>query len=94
MNASGDALIEVDVEGHRASGLTDDLPTLNKARLDTLVRLLPAFDVYVVGTRPRASLVESRFEKLIFRQAGWISPVVLIDGRAQGCGTRAAPAME
>jgi hypothetical protein len=84
MKASGDELIEVDVEGHRASALTEDVSALARARINTPVRLLPAFDVYVVGTRPRESLVDSRFENLIFRQAGWISPVVLIDGRAHG----------
>jgi hypothetical protein len=84
LKASGDQLTEVDVEGHRASALTEEIPALARARLKTPVRLLPAFDVYVVGTRPRESLVEPRFENLIFRQAGWISPVVLLDGRARG----------
>lgn len=84
MRASGDELIDVDIEGHRAYALSEDARALTRARLKTPVRLLPAFDVYVVGTRPRESLVESRFENLIFRQAGWISPVVLINGRARG----------
>jgi hypothetical protein len=84
MKASGNELIDVDIEGHRAYALSEEARALTRARLKTPVRLLPAFDVYVVGTRPRESLVESRFENLIFRQAGWISPVVLIDGRARG----------
>jgi Winged helix DNA-binding domain len=84
MKALADELTDVDVEGHRASALTEEIPALARARLKSPVRLLPAFDVYIVGTRPRESLVESRFEHLIFRQAGWISPVVLIDGRARG----------
>ena len=84
MKALADELTEVDVEGHRASALTEEIPALARARLKSPVRLLPAFDVYIVGTRPRESLVESRLEHLIFRQAGWISPVVLIDGRARG----------
>lgn len=48
------------------------------------MRLLPGFDVYVVGTRPREPLAEKRFEDRVFRTAGWISPVVLVDGMAAG----------
>jgi Winged helix DNA-binding domain len=84
MKASGDELAEVDVEGDRALALAQDVASLEKARVATAVRLLPAFDVYVAGTRPRYSFVERRFENLVFRQAGWISPVVLIDGRVRG----------
>jgi hypothetical protein len=47
-------------------------------------RLLPAFDPYVIGSRPRASLVEKRVENRVFRAAGWISPVILVDGMAVG----------
>jgi hypothetical protein len=39
-----------------------------------------AFDLSLAGTRPRESLVEMRFEERVFRKAGWISPVVLVDG--------------
>jgi hypothetical protein len=84
MKNAGAALAEVDVEGHSAWFPAEDLPALGKARLGSPVRLLPGFDALVVGTRPRASLVELRFEDLIYRKAGWISPVVLIDGRAVG----------
>ncbi|MGH2663265.1 MAG: winged helix DNA-binding domain-containing protein [Actinomycetota bacterium] len=84
MKGSAEELAEVEVEGYRASALAQDVPGLRRARLHGPVRLLPAFDVYVVGIRPRVSLVERRFEKLVFRQAGWISPVVLVDGMAAG----------
>jgi hypothetical protein len=84
LKASGDGLAEVDVEGHRGWVLAEDLPALRKARLGATVRLLPGFDVYVAGTRPRKSLVEKRFEDLVFRKAGWVSPVLLVGGRAAG----------
>jgi hypothetical protein len=51
LKASGDGLVEVDVEGHRGWFLADDLPTLRRLRLRNTVRLLPGFDVYVAGTR-------------------------------------------
>lgn len=84
LKASGDELAEVDVEGHRAWALTEDLPELATDHHYPTPRLLPAFDVYVAGTRPRLSLVEPRFEDLVFRKAGWVSPVFLVDGMVAG----------
>lgn len=84
LKASADELTEVDVEGHHAWILTKDLPAVGKKKPRLPVRLLGGFDIYVVGTRPRESLVDKQFESLVFRQAGWISPVVLIDGSAGG----------
>jgi hypothetical protein len=82
LKAFGEGLVEVDVEGHRGWLLAEDLPAVRKARSLATLRLLPAFDVYMAGTRPRGSLVDGRFEDRVFRQAGWVSPVVLVDGRA------------
>ena len=48
------------------------------------VRLLPAFDPYVVGFRPREHFVAQSHEARIFRPQGWISPVLLVDGAAAG----------
>ena len=84
MKASGDTLTEVEIEGKRAWTAISELPALRKGRASDGVRLLPAFDVYTTGTRPRSSLVDPRFEERVFRKAGWISPVVLIGGRAAG----------
>jgi hypothetical protein len=84
MKAAGEGLIEVNVEGHRGWLPAEDLTALRKRRQRTPVRLLPGFDVYVAGTRPRGSLVDPRFEDLVFRTAGWVSPVVLVDGRVAG----------
>ena len=52
------------------------------------MRLLPAFDPYVVGFRPRALLVDAEHEARIFRPQAWFSPVVLVDGRAAGIWER------
>jgi hypothetical protein len=84
MRALGDELTEIDIEGHPAVAVTADLPALKKARFSEGLRLLPAFDVYVAGTRPRESLVQSRFQDRVFRRAGWISPVVVVNGRIVG----------
>jgi hypothetical protein len=84
LKALADELTEVDIEGHRAWLLADDLPSFRRARGNASVRLLPAFDVYTAGTRPRESLVAPRYKDLVFRKAGWISPVVLAGGMAVG----------
>jgi hypothetical protein len=82
--ACADELAEVDVEGRRAWAPARDVAGLRAAAPPTPARLLPGFDVYVAGTRPRGSLVDPRFEDRVFRKAGWISPVVLVDGTVAG----------
>jgi hypothetical protein len=37
-----------------------------------------------MGFRPREQLHEKRVAAKIFRSAGWVTPVVLIGGRAEG----------
>ena len=73
----------VDLDGERAYALTEDLDALQAAAPSGLVRTLPQFDQYVVGawrTQPDIAPVRP----LIYREAGWISAVVLIDGRIAG----------
>lgn len=82
--ALGPEAAEVDVEGRTATILTSDLDALRSAGRPKGVRLLPAFDPLVVGTRPRSDLVAQTHEARIYRAQGWISPVVLVDGTAAG----------
>lgn len=84
LKASAGELAEVDVEGSRAWALVKDVKGMQKASLRAPVCLLAGFDVYVAGTRPKESLVEKRFETRVFRKAGWISPVVLMNGAVAG----------
>jgi hypothetical protein len=84
LRASAEGLVQVEVEGDRAWALAEDLAGMAAAGPGLPLRLLPGFDVYVAGTRPRASLVEEQFQERVFRKAGWISPVVLVDGMAAG----------
>ncbi len=48
------------------------------------VRLLPAFDTYLLGYADHAEVVAPAYEKRVFPGGGWIHPVVLVDGRAAG----------
>jgi hypothetical protein len=82
----GEELAEVDVEGLRAVILASDLPELERTPNSSpgVVRLLPNFDAYVGGTRRREVFIPEGFLPRVSRQSGWISPVVLMDGRVVG----------
>jgi winged helix DNA-binding protein len=54
---------------------------LESASLSRCVRLLPAFDQYVIAA-PRELPGEDRDR--VYRKQGWISPVLLVDGRMDG----------
>jgi len=45
------------------------------------VRLLPAFDVYLLAHAQKDHLVPPQFYKRVYRNQGWLSPVVLHGGR-------------
>jgi Winged helix DNA-binding domain len=81
-------LVEVEVAGSAAWLLAADLDELQGAARPETVRLLPAFDPYVVGFRPRSLLVDAAHEARIFRPQAWFSPVVLVDGRGVGIWER------
>ena len=49
-----------------------------------LVRLLPAFDEYLLGWRDRRLVVPPEHRTAINRGGGWLHPVLLHDGRAAG----------
>jgi hypothetical protein len=49
------------------------------------VRLLPAFDQYVItATRQADHLLPGPFGDRIYRPQGWLSPVLLVGGRMDG----------
>jgi hypothetical protein len=56
-----------------------------EAEPDGVVRLLPAFDQYVVGA-PRSDddVVPAKQRARVYRPQGWLSPVLLVDGRIAG----------
>jgi hypothetical protein len=49
------------------------------------VRLLPGFDQYVVASSCHTEhLLPGDFRSRVFRPQGWISPVLLVNGRING----------
>jgi hypothetical protein len=77
----GDEAMEVD----GAYLLAADVEAAAAAEPDGAVRLLPAFDHYVV-VAPRAddAVVAPAHRARVYRPQGWLSPAVLVDGRIVG----------
>jgi winged helix DNA-binding protein len=89
----GDEAARVEVEGMAAYALAADLPGLAEAggrgpagaAGAPPVRLLPAFDQYVVtATRHAEHLMPGPFKARVYRPQGWLSPVLLVGGRMDG----------
>jgi hypothetical protein len=80
LEALGDEAVEVDGKVMLAA----DAKAAAKAETGT-VRLLPAFDQYVVGS-PRGDddVVPAKHRARVYRPQGWLSPVLLVDGRMAG----------
>jgi len=65
--------------------LQSDLADLERAEVDEpVVRLLPFFDSFLLGHKSHRNIVDEKNQKKIYRAQGWVSPVLLVDGRAQG----------
>ncbi len=78
---------EVDVEGWRATALKSTIQSMQELEPSGEVHLLPAFDVFTVGLA-RGKDLERLFtlehQKKVYRQQGWVSAVVLVDGFIKG----------
>jgi hypothetical protein len=82
--ALGGEAVEVDVEGQRAWALARDVRGMTLATSPDVARLLPAFDPWVIGSARRAPLLAPKHLARIYRAQGWISPVLLVNGRIVG----------
>jgi hypothetical protein len=82
-----DELVTVSIEGSRAEMLASDLRLMAEAAVGTSVRLLPTFDPYLMGHANRDHLFDAVHRARVSRTAGWISAVVLVDGRVVGTWT-------
>ena len=81
----GSAVTEVDVAGVRAFVRSQDVDAINATRPGRGdVQLVGGFDPFIVGAGLREQLIPPAHLKRVSRTAGWISPVVLVDGVAAG----------
>jgi hypothetical protein len=88
-------LVTVSVEGRPLSANTQDAEEMAAARPDAAIRLLPAFDQYVLGpgTKDTHLLAPAR-RGAVSRAGGWIAPVVVRGGRVVGTWEVASGAVQ
>ncbi len=80
-----DELEMVDVEGWKAVALRSTVEQMQQAAISGVVRLLPLFDAYVLDIgRMGEPILPKQHWKQVFRQAGWTTAVVLVDGLIKG----------
>jgi hypothetical protein len=93
--AAGDLWTKVDVEGTEAFARIEDVDEIAATPPSTAVRLLPAFDQYVLGpgTADVHVLAPSRRAD-VSRAAGWIAPVLVSGGRVTGTWETRGPNLE
>ncbi len=73
------------VEYDGALVLREDMKALQSASFSqSSVHLLPYFDVYLLAHRFKEHFLKPQFYKRVYRNQGWISPVVLINGEIAG----------
>lgn len=80
-----DETVRVTTPNGPAALLRRDLSAARNAGFDAdEVAVLPYFDVYLLGHRAKDQLLERAHYKSVYRDAGWISAVVLLNGRIAG----------
>ena len=83
--AHADGLVEVDVDGSTAWMTPAGAAAAAKAGAPEGVLLLPGFDPWVLAPiSHRAHTIPEGHVDDVSRKAGWISPVLLVDGRVAG----------
>jgi Winged helix DNA-binding domain len=80
----GQELTQVVVAGRKGAILKSDESALESAVFDGEVRLLPHFDVYTLAQAGRDLMIDPEHRPAVFRKAGWISPVIVVEGRIVG----------
>ncbi|MCK2217758.1 winged helix DNA-binding domain-containing protein [Actinomadura sp. ATCC 31491] len=72
-------------DGHRLLAPAEHVDDLAGTAPSEAVHLLPGFDQYILGApRTLAPLIPPGLKAKVSRQAGWISPVVVHEGRVAG----------
>jgi hypothetical protein len=81
----GGEVAPVSVEGTEGWMLREDVPAAQASTPSGVVSLLPAFDQYVVAApREETPVLAAQHKDRVYRRQGWLSPVLLVDGRIVG----------
>jgi hypothetical protein len=81
INGASASLVEVTLQGEPALLLKERL-TLEEKPHKTDIRLLPAFDNYLLAYRRRDLAVPQALQRRLQRGGGWLHPAVVVNGRA------------
>ena len=85
LRALGGEAVEVGIEGEPHWILAEQVEEIGNTTPQQAVRLLPAFDPYVIGSaRDVPAILSPEHKARVHRPQGWISPVLLVDGRIEG----------
>ena len=85
LEALGDEAVQVDVDGEPRWLLAADVDEVAAAEPGGHRALVPAFDQYVVGLpRDVEALLPAEHKARVYRQAGWLTPALVVDGRIAG----------
>jgi uncharacterized protein YcaQ len=85
LRALGAEVVEAEIEGVPAWASTNVVRRIAAHEPPRSVRLLPGFDQYVIGsTKHSARLMPGDHRARVHRQAGWVSPVLAVDGMLEG----------
>lgn len=80
-----DEIEAVEVEGWKAWVLKGALEQMRSLAASPSVQLLPQFDALILGiSRDCEPILPGEYKSRIYRPQGWISAVVLINGRIKG----------
>ena len=82
--AGVDRLAQIDVEGVRGLVRREDLAALAATDPGEHVVLLPGFDPFT-NELPRHvdAVLDERLHDRVHRTAGWVTPIVVVDGRVE-----------
>ena len=81
----GDEAMELDVEGEHCWMLAAHAGEATATKPANVARLLPGFDQWVIGaSRSAPAQLDPEHKKRVYRPQGWISPVLLVNGRMEG----------
>jgi hypothetical protein len=85
IDALGDRLVEVSVEGERLRVLAEHVDELVASTPTAAVRFVPGFDQYVMGPgTDDPHVLPPRRRTAVSRQSGWIAPAVVAGGSVKG----------
>jgi winged helix DNA-binding protein len=80
-------IVELPTTGQTALMIKGRLSATDGVPGTPAVRLLPAFDTYLLGYRRRDFAVPAGLQRRLHRGGGWLHPAILVDGRAVGVWT-------